>query len=41
VREGSEAGGAGLAAVAQATEPSIEPGTIEIDAAVTVTFAAA
>ena len=41
VREGSEAGGAALAAAAPATGPSIEPGTIEIDAAVTVTFAAA
>ena len=41
VREGSDTGGAApIAAAGAPSGPSIEPGTLEIDATVTVTFAA-
>jgi uncharacterized protein YggE len=41
VREGSDTGGDVVARAAPAAGPSVEPGTLEIDATVTVTFAAA
>jgi hypothetical protein len=40
VREGSDTGVASPVAAGGAPGPSIEPGTLEIDATVTVTFAA-